>query len=114
MSAGNMDLDVSGASTVTGDIAAGDADFDVSGASSVQLQGSASDIVIEASGASRVELAAFPVNDADVELSGASSSTVNLDGVLNADLSGGSRLTYIGTPTLGIIDTSGGSTIGPE
>ena len=114
MSAGDIEFDISGASRVTGDITAGDADFDVSGASSVQLQGSTSDIVIDASGASHVELADFPVNNADVTLSGASRSTVNLDGRLDADLSGASHLTYIGTPTLGIIDTSGGSTIGPE
>jgi len=114
MSVGDIDFDISGASSVTGNITAGDSDFQVSGASHVQLQGSASDIAIDASGASHVELAAFPVNNADVELSGASHGTVNLDGILNADLSGGSHLTYLGTPTMGDIDISGGSSIGPE
>jgi len=111
MSAGDIDFDISGASRVTGDITAGDADFEVSGASNVQLEGSASDTVIEASGASRVELAGFTVNNADVSLSGASSGTVNLDGRLDADLSGASKLSYIGEPTMGTINTSGGSTL---
>jgi hypothetical protein len=104
-------LDLSGASKVSGDITAGDADFNVSGASTVQLQGSASDLAIAASGASRAELDNFPVDNADVTLSGASRATVNLDGRLDADLSGASKLSYIGEPTMGDINTSGGSTL---
>jgi len=111
MSAGDIEFDISGASRVTGDITAGDADFDVSGASTVQLEGSANDIVVDASGASHVKLAAFPVSNADVTLSGASSGTVNLDGRLDADLSGASKLSYIGEPTMGTINTSGDSTV---
>ena len=111
ISVGDVKSDISGASKVTGDITAGDADFDVSGASTVQLEGSASDIVVDASGASRVKLAAFPVNNADIKLSGASSGTVNLDGRLDADLSGASKLEYIGEPTMGTINTSGASTL---
>ena len=111
MSAGDIDFEISGAGRVTGDIIAGDADFEVSGASSVQLQGSASDIVIDVSGASRAELAAFPVNNADVKLSGASRGTVNMDGRLDVNLSGASRLNYLGNPTLGTFDVSGASTL---
>jgi len=111
ISAGDITFDISGASRVTGDITAGDADFDVSGASTVQLEGSASNIVVDASGASRVKLAAFPVSNADVTLSGASSGTVNLDGRLDADLSGASKLLYIGEFTMGTINTSGASTL---
>ena len=111
ISVGDVKSDISGASKVTGDITAGDADFDVSGASTVQLEGSASDIVVDASGASRVKLAAFPVNNADIKLSGASSGTVNLDSRLDADLSGASKLEYIGEPAMGDINTSGASTL---
>ena len=111
ISVGDVKSDISGASKVTGDITAGDADFDVSGASTVQLEGSASDIVVDASGASRVKLAAFPVNNADIKLSGASSGTVNLDGKLDANLSGASKLEYIGELTMGDINTSGASTL---
>ena len=111
ISVGDVKSDISGASKVTGDLTALDADFDVSGASTIQLEGSASDIVVDASGASRVKLAAFPVNNADIKLSGASSGTVNLDGRLDADLSGASKLEYIGEPTMGTINTSGASTL---
>jgi hypothetical protein len=107
----NLDIMVSGASRVTGDIVAGDVDFDVSGASSVELDGSANDIVADVSGASSLKLDDFTVSNANVDLSGASSGTVNLNGRLDADVSGASRLWYIGEPTMGDIDTSGASTV---
>ena len=111
ISADDVKFEVSGASEVIGDIAAADADFDVSGASTVQLEGSAIDIVVDAFGASRVKLAAFSIDNADVELSGASSGTIKLDGRLNANLSGASKLDYIGEPTMGTINISGGSSL---
>ena len=111
ISAGDVEFDVSGASKATGDITASIVDFDVSGASTVQLEGSASDIVAGVSGASRMKLAGFTVNNADVSLSGASNGTVNLSGKLDANLSGASKLEYIGEPTMGAINTSGASTL---
>jgi len=111
ISAGDVKLDISGASKVNGDITAGDTDFDLSGASTVQLDGSAGDIVVKAGGASRVKLDGFTVNNADINFNGASTGTVNLDGRLDADLSGASKLSYIGEPTMGNINTSGASTL---
>jgi hypothetical protein len=107
-----LHVDVSGASHLTGDIEAGDARFDVSGASHVTLSGSGEDVTIDASGASHVDLADFPVADANVEASGASHVTVNPSGRLDVDASGGSHVNYLGMPTLGRIDTSGGSLVG--
>ena len=107
----DLDITVSGASRVNGDITAGNVEFDISGASTIQLEGSANDMVASVSGASRCNLGSFPVNNADVNFSGASSGTINLDGRLDANLSGASRLWYIGEPTMGDINTSGASTI---
>ena len=111
ISAGNVDFAISGASQVTGDLTAADVKFDLSGASTVQLEGSADDAVIEASGASSGKLAGFEINNVNVKLSGASSGTINLDGRLDADLSGASNLSYLGEPTMGDIKTAGNSTI---
>ena len=111
ISAGDVKFNISGASKVTGDITTSDTDFDLDGASTVQLEGSASDIVVEADGASHAKLAGFTVNNADVRLSGASTGTVNLSGRLDANLSGASKLEYIGEPTMGAINTSGASTL---
>lgn len=107
----DLDITVSGASRVNGDITAGNVEFDISGASTIQLEGSANDMVASVSGASPLNLDDFTVNNADVNFSGASSGTVNLNGRLDANLSGASRLWYIGEPTMGTIDTSGASTV---
>ena len=112
MSAAGIKIDLSGASNLSGDLtASGDAQLIVSGASSIELDGAAKDLVISASGASHLELFDFPVQDANVVLSGASHATVNLDGILDANLSGASHLLYIGNPTLGDIRKSGSSTV---
>jgi hypothetical protein len=107
----DLEITVSGASRVNGDVTAGNVEFGISGASTIQLEGSASDIDANVSGASHFNLEAFTVNNADVNFSGASSGTVNLNGRLDANLSGASRLWYIGEPTMGDINTSGASAI---
>jgi hypothetical protein len=113
-SAKPLDVEASGASELRGDIEAADARFHISGASQVTLTGSAEDLTVEASGASRVDLSDFDVADADIELSGASRATVSANGRLDARASGASELTYLGSPTLGDIETSGASSVMPE
>jgi len=96
MTAGNIRFDLSGASSLTGSITAdGNARLDLSGASSVTLSGSANDLDADASGASHLGLDNFPVHNASIGLSGASGGTINLDGTLNADLSGDGFLNFI-------------------
>jgi hypothetical protein len=103
--------EVSGASSLRGDIEAGGVRFDVSGASDVKLSGSGEDLVMDVSGASSADLAGFPVGDADIQVSGASSVAVNVSGRLDVEASGASRVRYRGSPTLGSVDSSGGSSI---
>ncbi len=108
----DLHLDLSEASSLTGDIEAGDVVIEVSDASAVTLAGSASTLTLDASGRSRVNLADFTVNEASVELSGFSLATVSASERLDpVDLSGDSRLEYLGDPTFGEIDTSGDSAI---
>jgi len=83
----------------------------LSGGSSLELEGATSNLNLVATGGSRSDLSEFPVHNVNVVLSGGSQAIINLSGTLDADLSGGSQLQYIGTPTLGDISTSGGSTI---
>jgi len=113
-SANPLKLRLAGASSLSGSIEAGDCSFNLSGASRLELAGSGSDADINASGASAVALADFPINDAKVNLSGASNATLNLDGRLDANLSGYSHIEYTGEPTLGSIKTSGGSTVSAQ
>ena len=107
----DFDLDVSGASNVSASIVAGDATFKVSGASKVQLDGSANNINVDVSGASTFNLSGFAVNDIKIVVSGSSNAAINVMGRLDADLSGASKLSYTGEPTMGDISTSGASTI---
>jgi hypothetical protein len=82
----------------------------VSGASrgAVYDFSSAEDVNITLSGASKV---AGDLTAGNVNFSGASTGTINLSGKLDANLSGASKLSYIGEPTMGTINTSGGSTL---
>lgn len=113
MSTGDVVVEVSGASNAEGDLlVSGDTQFTISGASSLKLDGEANNLLVdECSGGSTLDLSNFPVNNAMVDLSGASRGTVNLDGRLDANISGASRLEYIGEPTMGDVNISGSSSI---
>jgi flagellar basal body-associated protein FliL len=105
-------LDLSGASFLQmTTMNVGDAEIEVSGASTLNARGTAENLVSLVSGASNMDLSDFPVNNADVNLSGASQATINLEGRLDAEVSGASNLQYIGNPTMGDINTSDVSTI---
>ena len=111
IASGGIYFDISGASDVAGALKTEDIELDISGASSIQLEGMAGDIDIEASGASHLKLSGLTVNDANITLSGASDCILNMDGRLDVDLSGASKLEYIGEPTLGEMDITGASTL---
>jgi hypothetical protein len=111
MSAGDMKFKLAGASRATGQVKGADAEFNLSGASRVELDGSARNIVIGAAGASQVDLASLRVGSANVKLRGASNTTVNLGGRLDANLSGASKLYWLGNPVMGDIKTAGASAI---
>jgi len=114
--AGNVEIGLSGASDLKGELeSSGDVKMIISGASILELTGEANDLYIEeCSGASVLKLSNFPVKNANVDLSSASTATIKLDGRLDANISGASRLSYIGEPTMGDITTSGDSTISPK
>lgn len=111
-SSGSLDIDLSGASRVDGDLQGGNVDIEASGASRVVLEGSATGLTIDGSGASRLDLADFTVNTAEVRLSGASEATLRVvEQIAPVEVSGASRLRYLGDPTLSDVSTSGGSTV---
>ena len=107
----SLEAEVSGASTLRGDLTCGDAQFDVSGASKVNLNGSAQDLNVEASGASNADLSAFASQNAVVDASGASNVIVATSGTLNVEASGASTVRYIGEPAKLRTNTSGASTV---
>jgi hypothetical protein len=109
METGYFTSEISGASSMTGRLTVAGSNIDLSGASDINLTGSGGDIKVHGSGASHAELFYFTVNNADIELSGASSTHLEVRGRLDVDLSGASTLEYLGNPTLGKNDVSGAS-----
>jgi hypothetical protein len=107
----DLTVEVSGASSLQGDIEAGNMRLNVSGASQLTLTGTGGNLTAEASGASHIDLEGLPIKDASVELSGASSATVYPSGRIDVGASGASHLYYLGSPTLGRVETSGASSI---
>jgi len=112
VAAGNLKLEVSGASGINGEIkAATDADFEVNGASRIDLKGNANNLKLKVTGASKSELGEYQVQNVSVEISGASNGTINLNGKLDANISGASNLYWSGTAVMGDIQTSGASNL---
>ena len=109
METGSFVGEISGSSEVSGYLKATSCDIDLSGASQIKLSGSGGNIRLEASGASDLDMANFTVNNADIEVGGASDGSLHINGRLDVDLNGGSELKYSGNPTLGTIDVGGGS-----
>ena len=87
---------VSGAGRVTGELKAKNTELELSGASHCELTGTGGDMRLDSSGASTANLSKFQIQNADVDLSGASRARINMNGTLNADLSGASSLEYTG------------------
>jgi hypothetical protein len=104
-------LKLSGGSHLTGDVEAGDMTIDLSGGSDATLSGSAGDLTVSASGGSHAKLGDLAGADASVDASGGSHATVNASGTLDATASDGSHIKYVGSPTLGTIETSGGASV---
>ena len=107
-------LDISGSSSLAGDISAGDVSIDLSGSSEATLSSSGQDLTLDVSGSSELDLSDFPVADAKIDAGGASTATVNASGRLDVDASGASNVYYLGDPSLGTIDTSGASSVEPK
>jgi hypothetical protein len=111
MEAGEAKVEISGASRVRGNLRVGDAELVLSGASRAELNGSANNVILNAWGASKVDMADFTLQDMSVHLKGATQATINVNGKLDLDLSGASKLNYIGNPMMRDINVSGASTL---
>jgi uncharacterized protein YdeI (BOF family) len=109
METGYFTTEISGASSVNGRLTADGSNVELSGASKINLTGAGGDLKLHGSGASQAFFSYYTVNNADVELSGASSGDLDVQGRLDVDLSGASHLRYSGNPAMGTIDVSGAS-----
>lgn len=109
-----LEVEVSGASHLKGDVECGDARIDVSGASKVEFEGKAGSLNVKASGASSAQLERFESKDTVAEASGASHATVHAVGELDARASGASSVRYVGKPASVKSKASGASSVKPK
>ena len=107
----DFDADVSGGARLEGDLECGDVRLNASGGATITLSGSGGDLVAEASGGATANLGSYEVRNARVNASGGGTATVNVSGRLDAEATGGGRVSYSGNPTLGIIESSGGGSV---
>ena len=105
----SFSADMSGGAYLEGNLICGNAHFDISGGSKVNLKGKGNNLKLEGSGGSKFTLKDFSVNNVDADLSGGSHAAITMNGTLNTDQNGGSRIVYYGKMTLGHTDFSGGS-----
>jgi hypothetical protein len=106
---GDSQINVSGASRITGHVVAQDAHFNISGASRCELDGNTGTTYIEVSGASRYNCPNLILKNANASVSGASHATLNTAGTLNVEVTGASTLDYYGNPSLNQVNVNGAS-----
>jgi hypothetical protein len=113
-SAKALDIDLSGASHLEGDLESGDMHMGISGASRADLKGTAGNLRLNVSGASHADLEELQIKDANVDVDGASHATVHPSGKLQARASGASSVLYAGQPANVDSQTSGASSVKPK
>ena len=104
-----VDLELSGASTASVGLAAVSARIALSGASRLTAGGSTGELTADVSGASEADLKALAGGEGDLEVSGASRMWINMSGVVDAEVTGGSTLYYRGALTWGRLVVTDGS-----
>lgn len=107
----DFNCDLSGGAEISGNLTCENINLEISGGSIINLSGKAGDLTAEASGGSVYHLKDFSVKDVNAGLSGGARLEINMNGTLNVDASGGSKVVYYGSAKLGSTDFSGGSGI---
>ena len=107
----NMDIEVSGASRVTMDLAASKVVMDLSGASTLTLNGNCEILDGEVSGASSFKGRDFQTKEVNIDASGASSAAVLASNAIHAEASGASSIRYSGSVKDIHSSTSGASSV---
>ena len=111
LSTSNLNLNLSGASALKGDVNLTSCNFNLSGASQIDVAGSINTAIIELSGASSIGNYNCSIDNLSIDLSGASSGSLTLNEIINIDASGASSLNYKGNGTVNAIELTGASSI---
>ncbi|MCK8493916.1 DUF2807 domain-containing protein [Spirosoma sp. RP8] len=95
-----FDIELSGASKGQFTVQARQVKVALSGASNLQLSGAGTSLGTDLSGASMLQAFAYPVDAANLNLSGASKANVSVSGSLDIEASGASNVRYRGRPSV--------------
>ena len=106
-----VSLNLSGASRFNGGITSNSLSVGISGASYASISGETGTVHGTLSGASQLQNFDMAVNDATLDLSGASNVSLTINGDIDLRASGASSLTYKGNGSTVRVDLSGGSQI---
>jgi hypothetical protein len=106
---GTLDIDISGASSITLDLKSPRVETELSGASKATLRGETKDFSLRGSGASEFRCFELMAENTDVDVSGASNGDVFASVNLKADASGASNVRYKGSPTVSSNTSGAGS-----
>ncbi len=107
----SLRLDLSGASTLRGEIETGTLSLDLSGASQLNLKGTATVLKADCSGASDMNAYDLTVDLANLDVSGASDIEINVNKEIKAEATGASSIRYKGNASVTNVRTSGASSI---
>ncbi len=92
-------------------LSAGNINLDCSGASNAELFGSAQSVNAELSGASKLDAMEFEVAIYDIDVSGASHGKIFVTEELSVEVSGAAHLKYKGEPRINEHDVSGAGSL---
>ena len=109
-----LGLDISGASHLSGGIDVGTVSMEISGASTVDLFGVATNVTADVSGASLLKDYNLVIENLTIDLSGASTASLTVNGLMNITASGASTLNYKGDGLIGDLNLSGASSVNKQ
>ena len=109
----DLAVELTGASKSTVNVGASRLAINLTGASELTGTGSGSELRADLSGASRLVTVEYPVSNAALDLSGASSARIWVADALTVKASGASNVRYRGTPRVNST-LSGASTVSQE
>jgi hypothetical protein len=107
----DLDIHLSGASDINGQIEYNKVDLQLSGASDATISGKVDKLQVIASGASDFKGKDLKVMKCSVSASGASNVVVNVSDLLEPKASGASHIKYYGSPKLQSVSLSGASKV---
>jgi hypothetical protein len=109
ITADKLNVRLSGASDMKGELKVNDLDIEQSGASDATISGAATNVTISASGASDVKAYDFVTENCTARASGASSVKITVNKELNVHASGASDINYKGSAVIRNLHSSGAS-----